>query len=67
MKAGDIIKFWRLEFKLTQKQLAEMIGSTQQSISRWENNQNIPSILDCVKLSRALKISLDEMFADLDT
>ena len=66
MKAGDIIKYCRIEFKYSQKQLADMIGSTQQTISRWESNQNIPSIIDCVKLSRALHISLDEMFADLD-
>lgn len=65
MKVGDIIKYWRKEYKLSQNKLAEMIGSTQQTVSRWEANQNIPSIVDCVKLAKALQLSLDEMFADI--
>ena len=36
MKAGDCIKYWRTELKLSQQKLAEMIGSNQQAISRWE-------------------------------
>lgn len=65
MKVGDIIKYWRKEYKLSQYKLAEMIGSTQQTVSRWENNQNTPSIVDCVKLAKALQLNLDEMFADI--
>ena len=65
MKIGDIIKYWRKEFNLSQHKLAEMIGSTQQTVSRWESNQNIPSIVDCVKLAKVLQLTLDEMFADL--
>lgn len=65
MKIGDIIKYWRKEYNLSQLKLAEMIGSTQQTISRWESNQNTPSINDCIKMAKALQLSLDEMFADL--
>ncbi len=65
MRVGDIIKYWRKEYKLSQIKLAMLIGSTQQTISRWESNQNLPSIVDCVKLAKALQLSLDEMFADL--
>ncbi len=65
MKVGDVIKYWRREYKLSQIKLAEMIGSTQQTISRWESNQNQPSIIDCIKIAKALQLSLDEMFADL--
>lgn len=65
MRVGDIIKYWRKEYKLSQIKLAKLIGSTQQTISRWESNQNLPSIVDCVKLAKALQLSLDEMFADL--
>lgn len=65
MRVGDIIKYWRKEYKLSQIKLARLIGSTQQTISRWESNQNLPSIVDCVKLAKALQLSLDEMFADL--
>lgn len=66
MKVGDIIKYWRNEFGYTQRQFADLIGNSQQNVSRWEANKNIPSIIECVKMARALKLSLDEMFEDLD-
>ena len=66
MKAGDCIKYWRTELKLSQQKLAEMIGSNQQAISRWEANVNVPNINDCFKIARALQLSLDEIFGDLD-
>lgn len=66
MQVGEIIKYWRLEFKYSQDALAKLIGTTQQTVSRWESNRHTPSIVECVKLSRALHLSLDEMFADLD-
>ena len=43
-----------------------MIGSNQQAISRWEANVNVPNINDCFKIARALQLSLDEIFGDLD-
>jgi len=41
---GDMIKEARKAKKLTQKQLADMIGAKHSSISDWENNLHRPSI-----------------------
>ena len=65
MDIGGIIKHWRLEFKLSQSAFAKLCGSSQQTISRWENNLHTPSIVDCIKMAKALNLTLDEMFADL--
>ncbi len=38
--AGETIKRLRIEAGLTQKQLAELTGHTQQSISKYEKNKS---------------------------
>ena len=47
--------------KLTQKELAEKIGSTRKSIIRYETGERIPSIATAKRLSIALDVSLDDL------
>ena len=42
----------------TQEQLAEAIGTTQQTINRWENGYTEPKLSDLHKISSALGITL---------
>ena len=42
----------------TQEQLAGSIGTTQQTINRWESGQTEPKISDLKKISNALGITL---------
>lgn len=42
----------------TQEQLAESIGTTQQTINRWENGYTEPKLSDLRKISSALGITL---------
>lgn len=42
----------------TQEQLAESIGTTQQTINRWENGYTEPKVSDLRKISSALGITL---------
>ena len=58
---GKSIKQKRLEKGMTQSQLAKSIGVTHASISFWENNVNIPNVLDCWKMADALGITIDEL------
>ena len=44
MSLGTIIKTARENKKLTQKQLAQLIGAKHNSISNWENDQNKPDV-----------------------
>ena len=51
----------RLNKGLSQLQLAKSAGLKQQSISRWEKGDNLPNILDCIRLADFYGISLDEL------
>ena len=42
MTFGEKLKNSRLTMKLTQRQLADMVGAKHNSVSDWENNKNKP-------------------------
>ena len=44
MSFGNIIKKLRLDKKMTQEQLAEVLSISPQAISRWETNIALPDI-----------------------
>lgn len=52
------IKSRRQNIGLTQKQLAELIGVTDVTISRWESGQREPIWSDFVKLCEVLSMGL---------
>ncbi|MCI8733857.1 MAG: helix-turn-helix transcriptional regulator [Clostridia bacterium] len=56
---GKSLKFHREAKKYSQSALAKLCGISQQSLSRWENNENIPNALDCAKLARFYGITID--------
>ena len=53
-KLGKKIKLARIEFDLTQAQLAEKIDAKQKSISRYETGVSLPSLETLVKIAGAL-------------
>ena len=52
------IKSRRQNIGLTQKQLAELVGVTDVTISRWESGQREPIWSDFVKLCEVLAMEL---------
>ena len=52
------IKSRRQSIGLTQKQLAELVGVTDVTISRWESGQREPVASDFVKLCEVLGMEL---------
>ena len=56
---GKTLKEHRERRGLTQTELAKRTGTKQQSIARWENNQNLPNIMDCIILACFYQISVD--------
>ena len=56
-KFGKRIKLARIELDFNQTQLAENIGITQKSISRYETGASLPSLETLVKIAKALKKS----------
>ena len=59
---GEKIKELRKSKNLTQKQLAEIIGSTPNNICFWEVGKFEPSAFNCVLLADVFSVSLDELF-----
>ena len=57
MTFGEKIRDSRITMKLTQKQLAEMIGAKHNSISDWENDKNKPDPNTIELLCGVLNIS----------
>lgn len=58
---GEEFKFHRQKANLSQQDLAKLINTSQQNISRWENNEVEPSISFCVALADYYGISVDEL------
>lgn len=56
---GQNIRRFRKEKKLTQSELAELIGVSVQAISKWETDAGIPDISQIVPLARVLEVSTD--------
>lgn len=61
MQIKDKIKELRTSKKLTQKQLAEIIGSTPNNVCFWEIGKFEPSIFNCILLADVFGVSLDEL------
>ena len=63
IKIGKFIMKCRKEAGLTQSQLAEKLGITDKSISRWENGHTMPdySLLD--DLCKELSITVNELLS----
>lgn len=59
MNTSQKIKALRKEMKLSQKELADMIGVTQSSIYCWEKGTRKPKLEQLIKLSKVLCIPLD--------
>lgn len=63
VKIGKLIAQCRKEKKLTQVELANMLGVTDKSVSKWENGVCLPDVSLYKKLCEILDITLNEFFA----
>ena len=60
------LKLARVQKDLTQKDLAEIVGVSRQTINAIEKGEYNPTIKLCRKLCRVLGKSLDELFGGDD-
>ena len=49
----------RKERKLSQRELAKELGTSQANLSRWEQGLNEPSIIECWKIADFFDVSID--------
>jgi len=61
MNLGDKLLKLRKEAKLSQENVAEILGVTRQTVSNWELNQTTPDLEQAKELSKIYKTSLDEL------
>lgn len=61
MKFGDILKQKREERRMTQADLAERIGTTQQNINSYETGYKVPPLRVVVEAADVFRCSTDEM------
>jgi transcriptional regulator with XRE-family HTH domain len=61
VKIGKFIAALRKERGMTQVQLAEELGVTQKSVSRWETGKNMPDLSMLQVLASELNISVPEL------
>lgn len=64
MQLSDNISQLRKTLGLSQEQLAEQIGVSRQSISKWETGQSAPELEKLVALSRVFGVSTDELLGN---
>lgn len=60
---NNTIKAYRKEMKLTQEQLAEVMGVTIGAVSKWELGLSNPDIMLLPRLAKLFGISIDVLFA----
>ena len=60
-KIGSFLRELRMEKKWTQEYLAEILGVTNRSVSRWENGRNMPDFDLIMELARHYDVSVEEI------
>ena len=66
LKIGEKIRALRLQQKMTQEQLADRLGVSYQSISRWENGITYPDIEFLPAIANYFSVSLDYLMGQDD-
>ena len=66
MSIGSKIADLRKTQKLTQKDLAEKLNVSDKVISRWETGNSLPDVEMMKKLSKALSVTIAELYDALD-
>ncbi len=61
MDLSEKIRLLRMKKGLSQEELAEQIGVSRQSVSKWESGQTSPEISKLMKMANVFEISTDEL------
>lgn len=64
MKVGNRILELRIINGLTQEQLAEKLGVSRQSVSKWEMEQSLPEIDKVIMMSQLFSVSTDDILLE---
>ena len=59
MKLNEKILYYRKAAKLSQEELAELVGVSRQAVSKWERGEALPDTALLVDLAEALETTVD--------
>ena len=62
LKLSENLAMLRKQKKITQEELADFIGVTKASVSKWETGQSMPDILLLPQLATYYNVTLDALF-----
>ena len=63
---GERLKELRMQEGLSQSELAKILGTSQASLSKWENDVQEPCIEEIVKICKHFNISADYVIGSQD-
>ena len=61
MNLGNSLFYARKKRGLSQEEVAEKLGVSRQTISKWETNETVPDIYQSKKMARLYNIALDDL------
>ena len=64
MTLGQRIQQIRIEHSLSQQEFAEKLGTTRQTVSRWELDQTYPEIAKIVLISKVFSVTTDSILRE---
>ncbi len=66
MHIGEKLLALRTQKNMTQEELAERLGVTRQSVSKWESNGTFPNMNKLLEICDLFQVSLDYLLRDMD-
>lgn len=63
---GEKLLALRAQKNMTQEELAERLGVTRQSVSKWESNGTFPNMNKLLEICDIFQVSLDYLLRDID-
>ena len=62
MSIGSQIALYRKSIKMTQEELGQLLGVSNQAVSKWESGITLPDVLLLPKIAKTLNITLHELY-----
>ena len=62
-KTGNLIRELRLKQNMTQLQLAQQMGISDKTVSKWERGLGCPDVSLLIELASALKVSVEQILS----
>lgn len=59
MTIGETIKSLRTECKMSQTALAQLLYTSQDTISLWERNKSLPDVRSVIEMSKIFGVTTD--------